>query len=452
MKKYPWKIEVFNLPKKDKSIKSLLVIFFLWISLLSLVVAGIFFFLKKDNNPTMYGVDIKAMEEEQRLFEEIEKAKKEKVENVNKNANFDSSVKIQEKINLFKNLEFEKARDYKIEDIVNDEFWYNMNYIIDTITKNFPPKSSKSFYDMLLILYRNKFFAQNIIGIKDTFYSHLFDKSLYSVDYFTKEEIVKSNEEQCLNIMRFDTVMSDFCFLQLAEKTKSHYYCNNITDNYQKGECIFKTATAVGKNKFNPYHSIKECLKNNKLHLYASACFVAFQKQKDNPKSALDLVKENKDELSEKEYKDHFKFFLYSEAQSDIKRCEVIKEIDGSVEECEQQAYVYNCRYKNLIKDCDKIKDQEEKKKIFTDTFYVLLGIEHNKRFCEGLDQTNEIAKNKCWDYFYFKETQNRYRNSNKESDIFCDKIKGETTKKECTDWLHTIRNSPSFKERFNLK
>lgn len=70
----------------------------------------------------MYGVDIKAMEEEQKLFEEIEKAKKEKVENVNKNANFDSSVKIQEKINLFKNLEFEKARDYKIEDIVNDEF------------------------------------------------------------------------------------------------------------------------------------------------------------------------------------------------------------------------------------------------------------------------------------------------------------------------------------------
>ena len=150
-------------------------------------------FFKDNKKPSEIGIDVALLNKQQEeLQKELEEAKQQRIIESAKNANIDNSIRIQEKIKLFKNLDFEDSKQIKLDNLT-DEYAYNMNFLIETITNNTPPENPNDFLNLLSILYKNKYFAQNIIGIKDTFYSYLFDRSLLSVNYFSEKEIRDNN-------------------------------------------------------------------------------------------------------------------------------------------------------------------------------------------------------------------------------------------------------------------
>ena len=401
-------------------------------------------FFKDNKKPSEIGIDVALLNKQQEeLQKELEEAKQQRIIESAKNANIDNSIRIQEKIKLFKNLDFEDSKQIKLNNLT-DEYAYNMNFLIETITNNIPPENPNDFLNLLSILYKNKYFAQNIIGIKDTFYSYLFDRSLLSVNYFSEKEIRDNNEIQCANIQKFDKSVGDFCFHELAISTKNEPYCNNIIGLDDKSDCIFKTATSLWKGEYNPYKDIQSCLNDNKTYNYIMTCFKVFKKQQGTERNIIDLVKDNKSNLKEEDYKKVFQDFVYDESVKDISKCKRIEEIGWDVKKCEQHSYENKCQFDFNISACKNIENKEKLAEIYKESFFILLDADTDKKYCEQMDQSDEYALNKCWDFFYFKSSK-KYSWSKKKEDIYCSKIKDPVTKSECETWINNVNNPKLF-------
>lgn len=434
---------IVDWPKEKKPLLQIFLIWFLGIVVLTAIIFIIIFFLK-NKKPSETWVDIALLNQQRdQILKEVEDAKHQDISNTSRNANVDNAVRIQEKIKLFKNLDFEDSKQIKLENLT-DEYAYNMNFLIETITNNLPPENPNAFIDLLSILYRNKYFAQNIIGIKDTFYSYLFDRSLLSLNFFSEKEIRDNNDIQCKSIATFDRDMWDFCYYTLATAVKDEVYCNKVINLDDRSDCIFKTATTLWKGEYNPYKDIQSCLNENKLYNHILACFNIFNKQQGSDKSIIDLVVENKDNLRKEDYKELFQEFVYNEGTKDIKICERITEIDWKVKDCEQHVYESRCRFDYNVPACKNIESKEKLAEIYKETFFVLLDVDTDKKYCEQMDQTDAYALWRCWDYFYFKSSK-KYSWSKKKEDIQCSKIKDPTTKKECDDWIDNVNNPSGF-------
>jgi hypothetical protein len=56
-------------------------------------------------------------------------------------------------------------------------------------------------------------------------------------------------------------------------------------------------------------------------------CFKVFKKQQGTERNIIDLVKDNKSNLKEEDYKKVFQDFVYDESVKDISKCKRIEEI-----------------------------------------------------------------------------------------------------------------------------